>query len=55
MATEYQDTVAVLQLLSAAFAEYGRPEGLVSDNGSVFTSAAYEGLLNELEIEVCHH
>jgi hypothetical protein len=35
MATAYQDTVAVLQLLSAALAEYGKPEGLVSDNGSV--------------------
>ncbi len=54
MATEYQDTVAVLQLLAAAFAEYGRPEGLVSDNGSVFTSDAYEGLLDALGIEVCH-
>ena len=54
MATEYQDTLAVLQLLAAALAEYGRPEGLVSDNGAVFTSAAYEGLLEALEIEVCH-
>jgi len=54
MATEYQDTVAVLQLLSAALSEYGRPEGIVSDNGSVFTSDAYEGLLEELGIAVCH-
>jgi len=54
MVTEYQDTVAVLQLLAAAFAEYGRPEGLVSDNGSVFTSDAYEGLLDALGIAVCH-
>ncbi len=54
MATEHQDTVAVLQLLSAALGEYGRPEGLVSDNGSVFTSDAYEGLLDALGIEVCH-
>jgi len=54
MATEHQDTVAVLQLLSAALGEYGRPEGLVSDNGSVFTSDAYEGLLGELGIAVCH-
>lgn len=54
MATEYQDTVAVLQLLTAAFAEYGRPRGMVSDNGAVFTSDAYEGLLRELEIKVCH-
>src|SRR5207249_2306538 len=54
MATEYQDTIAVLQLLAAALAEYGRPEGLVSDNGAVFTSAAYEGVLNALDIAVCH-
>jgi transposase InsO family protein len=54
MATEYQDTVAVLQLLSAVLAEYGRPEGIVSDNGAVFTSDAYEGLLQALQIEVCH-
>ena len=54
MATEHQDIVAVLQLLNAAFLEYGRPEGLVSDNGSVFTSHTYEGLLRELDIEVCH-
>ncbi len=54
MATEYQDTIAVLQLLSAVLSEYGAPEGLVSDNGSVFTSAAYEDLLDALEIDVCH-
>jgi transposase InsO family protein len=54
MATEYQDTVAVLQLLAAALGAYGRPEGLVSDNGSVFTSAAYHGLLEALGIVVCH-
>lgn len=54
MASEYQDSVAVLQLLAAALTAYGRPEGIVSDNGSVFTSDAYEGLLEELEITVCH-
>lgn len=54
MAAEYQDTIAVLQLLSAALSEYGQPEGLVSDNGSVFTSEAYEGLLHALGITVCH-
>lgn len=54
LATEYQDTIAVLQLLAAALSEYGCPEGIVSDNGSVFTAAAYEGLLNELGIAVCH-
>jgi transposase InsO family protein len=54
MASPYQDVVAVLQLLSAALSAYGRPEGIVSDNGSVFTSDAYEGLLATLLIEVCH-
>src|SRR5947209_6088700 len=54
MATESQDLVAVLQLLSAAIVEYGRPDGMVSDNGSVFTSDIYEGLLRELGNEVCH-
>jgi len=54
MATEHQDLIAVLQLLHAAFLEYGRPSGIVSDNGSVFTSDVYEGLLKALEIEVCH-
>jgi putative transposase len=54
LATEYQDTIAVLQLLHAALSEYGRPEGIVSDNGSVFISEAYEGLLQEVGIEVCH-
>ncbi len=44
MSTEYQDTVAMLQLLAAALAEYGRAAGMVSDNGSVFTSEVYEGL-----------
>jgi len=47
MATEHQDVVAVLQLLNAAITEYGRPDGMVSDNGSVFTSDVYESLLPE--------
>jgi hypothetical protein len=54
MASPYQDVVAVLQLLSAALSTYGRPEGIVSDNGSVFTSQAYEDLLTALQIEICH-
>lgn len=55
MASSYQDVVAVLQLLSAALFAYGRPEGIVSDNGSVFTSDAYAGLLAALGLEVCHN
>jgi hypothetical protein len=53
MATEYQDTIAVLHLLAAVLGEYGQPAGIVSDNGSDFTSDAYEGLLEDLEIAVC--
>lgn len=54
MAAAYQDVVAVLQLLAAALAEHGRPDGLVSDNGAVFTSDAYTGLLEDLGIAACH-
>jgi transposase InsO family protein len=54
MAAEYQDAVAVIQLLKAALVEYGKPEAIVSDNGSVFTSEAYRGLLEELNIEICY-
>lgn len=54
MASEYQDELAVLQLLHAAFSEYGCPEGLVSDNGSVFTANAYDQLLRKLDIEPCY-
>ncbi len=54
MATEYQDVGAILQLVAAALAEYGRPAGVVSDNGSAFTSDAYQGFLETLGIEACH-
>lgn len=54
MASEYQDEVAVLQLLTAALCEYGCPAALVSDNGSVFTAHAYRSLLDSLGIEACY-
>jgi transposase InsO family protein len=54
MASLYQDELAVLQLLHAALSEYGCPAGLVSDNGSVFTAAAYRQLLEALQIEACY-
>lgn len=54
MASLYQDELAILQLLHAALAEYGLPEGLVSDNGSVFTAHAYQQLLQTLDIEACY-
>ena len=37
MVSPHQDLTAVLQILYAALSEYGCPEVLVSDNGSVFT------------------
>jgi putative transposase len=54
MAVPQQDTIAVLQLLYAALAAYGRPAGLVSDNGSVFTSQEYTAILRELGIWACY-
>ena len=54
LVSPYQDELAVLQLLHSAFSEYGCPEGIVSDNGSVFTAHAYEDLLQKLAIEPCY-
>jgi transposase InsO family protein len=53
MTSDYQDELAVLQLLHAALSAYGCPEGIVSDNGSVFTAGAYRQLLHALHIEAC--
>jgi transposase InsO family protein len=53
MASEYQDEIAVLQLLAAALAEYGCPNGMVSDNGSVFTATVYKAILAALDIAYC--
>jgi len=50
MATDSQDVVTILQVLTAALREYGRPEAIVSDNGSVFTAGVYDGLLDELGV-----
>jgi putative transposase len=54
MASDHQDELVVLQLLHAALAEYGCPAGIVSDNGSVFTAAAYRELLQTLQVDVCY-
>jgi putative transposase len=54
MVSEHQDLTAVLQLLYVALAEYGCPEAIVSDNGSVFTAGAYLSILKALEIEALH-
>ncbi|MEM8860606.1 MAG: DDE-type integrase/transposase/recombinase [Chloroflexota bacterium] len=54
LVSEHQDELAILQLLHAAFCEYGRPENIVSDNGAVFKANAYKQLLEKLEIEPCY-
>lgn len=53
MASRYQDEIAILQLLHAAFGDYGLPWGIVSDNGSVFTAEAFVRVLEKLEIQPC--
>ena len=54
MASLYQDEIAILQLLHAVFAQYGRPEAIVSDNGSVFKADAYKELLEKLVVAPCY-
>jgi hypothetical protein len=49
--SEYQDLVSVLRILLAALNEYGCPDILVSDNGTVFRANRYQSILQELEIE----
>ena len=53
MASRFQDELAILQLLHAAFSDFGGPWGIVSDNASVFTAEAFMRVLEELEIEPC--
>lgn len=53
MASRYQDEIAILQLLHAAFSDYGLPWGIVSDNASVFTADAFLDVLDGLEIQPC--
>jgi transposase InsO family protein/transposase len=54
MVSPHQDLTAVLQILYAALSEYGCPEALVSDNGSVFTAHDYLAILRDLDIEPLH-
>lgn len=54
MVCEHQDLTAVLQILYVALSEYGCPEAIVSDNGSVFTAGAYLSILRALEIKPLH-
>ena len=53
MVSRHQDEIAILQLLHAAFGDYGLPWGIVSDNGSVFTADAFLDVLDGLEIQPC--
>ena len=54
MASPHQDLTAILQLLFAALAEYGCPQAIVSDNGSVFRAGDYLAILRALDIEPLH-
>jgi hypothetical protein len=53
MVSRHQDELAVLQLLHAAFGDYGLPWGIVSDNASVFMADAFLRVLDGLEIQPC--
>lgn len=53
MVSRYQDELSILQLLHAAFGDFGLPWGIVSDNASVFTAEAFMRVLEGLEIEPC--
>jgi putative transposase len=54
MVSPNQDLTAILQMLYAALSEYGCPQALISDNGSVFTAGDYLTILHDLEIEPLH-
>ena len=50
----HPDLTAVLQMLDAALAEYGCPQALISDNGSVLTAGDSLALLRDLAITPLH-
>jgi transposase InsO family protein len=51
MASPHQDLTAILQILYAALSQYGCPQAIVSDHGSVFRAGEYVAILRALEIE----
>ena len=53
MVSRYQDELSILQLLHAAFGDFGLPWGIVSDNASVFTADAFMRVLAGLDIQPC--
>jgi hypothetical protein len=54
MASPHQDLTAILQILFAALSEYGCPQAVVSDNGSVFRAGDSLAILHDLDIEPFH-
>ena len=54
MASPHQELPAILQILFAALAEYGCPQAIVSDNGSVFRAGDSLAILHALDIEPLH-
>jgi transposase InsO family protein len=54
MASPQQDLTAILQILFAALAEYGCPQAIVSDNGSVCRAGDSLAILRALDIEPLH-
>jgi transposase InsO family protein len=54
MASPHQDLTAILQMLLAALTEYGCPQAIVSDNGSVFRAGDYLAMLRAVAIEPLH-
>ena len=54
MVSPHQDLTTVLQILHAALSEYGCPQAIVSDNGSVFTAHHYLAILRDLGIAPLH-
>jgi len=53
MVSLHQDEIAILQLLHAAFGDYGVPWGIVSDNAAIFKAEAFMRVLEGLDIEPC--
>jgi transposase InsO family protein len=53
MVSHHQDEIAILQLLHAAFGDYGAPWGIVSDNAAIFKAEAFMRVLEGLDIEPC--
>ena len=51
LASQHQDMASIFQIFFAAFSQYGCPEIIVSDNGTVFTSPQTQNVLEKLHIK----